>query len=137
MVLLSKNNIFFFFFLVFISKKTKKKLKMVDTISISITWLLLIHSGFLTASIASTGIAVSLISLVYLEWILYASAFQWVAIGWSVVSFVISVWTLYAIAETRKASHQWPESERIFGDGAFISLMGVTSLIALFNSLTK
>ena len=99
--------------------------------NVATAWLILSHGAFLGASIASTGLSLTLVVIAFGTTNAFPRKLQRLAIAWNVLSFLISGWTVYAISATWRVSQRY--KERIFDDFGDASLLFITIALACIN----
>jgi hypothetical protein len=92
------------------------------------------HGAFIGASIGSSAVAVSLLTLRYVLRDFYPADLRVLGMGWNFASLIISIWTVYAIFKTWNTADNF--IEQIFTDEGFMFLLFVTGSIAAFNIWT-
>jgi len=96
-------------------------------------WLLLSHSGFLSAMLVSVSIGF-LFLITNKTVISHSAELRALSIVWCVIALVIGAWVLYAINGT------WRENRKLtnptYGNGGFIALMFIVVLIMIISFWT-
>ena len=101
---------------------------------IGTAWLVLTHGVFISAAIAASSIATRYLMMWHecaQDERQYRLMILIIGCWWGAASTAISMWTLFAIYETWLAASHF--QYRIFKNGGYLSLVGITLFVAAAN----